>query len=73
MVIVRFTASPLGRFFRIVLGAAMIEVAYNLPMPATWILALVGLLPLVGGIFNVWLLAPLFGAPLMGRNVPAAA
>jgi hypothetical protein len=37
------------------------------------VLAVVGLVPLLAGVFDVCLFAPLFGAPLKGADVRARA
>ncbi|HEX2910140.1 MAG TPA: DUF2892 domain-containing protein [Chloroflexia bacterium] len=65
-----FMASPLGRGLRIVAGLILMALGiFWLGNLGGWILAAVGLVPLAAGVFDVCLFAPLFGAPLSGREV----
>ena len=70
---VKFMASGAGRITRIVAGLALIA-AGLLGVHGTGgtILAVVGLLPLVAGVFDFCIFAPLFGAPLSGPKIRAA-
>jgi hypothetical protein len=65
--VLRFFNSPAGRIVRIVLGSVLIVVGVSLG-GWWWLLAVVGLLPLAAGIFDICTLAPLFGMPLSGRR-----
>ena len=71
---VKFMASRNGRITRIVAGAVLIILGffvvdeyYDLGV----ILMVVGLVPLLAGIFDYCLLAPLFGAPMSGAKIRA--
>jgi hypothetical protein len=59
-----------GRLARILAGIALILFGL-LAVHGTvgTILAVVGLLPLVAGLFNFCLFAPIFGGPLLGKEV----
>ncbi len=68
----RFMSSPFGRLLRIVAGIVLIvlglAVVYG---TAGIILAIVGLVPLVAGLFNFCVFAPLFGGPFLAKNIAA--
>jgi len=64
-------ASPLGRGLRVLAGLALIVAGIAIG-GAGWVLAVVGLVPLIAGIADVCLFDPLFGKPLRGRDVRAA-
>ncbi|MDM8546768.1 YgaP family membrane protein [Candidatus Venteria ishoeyi] len=64
-----FMASPAGRIIRILAGGGLIAwgllgVGGNNGM----MLAAIGALPMLTGIFNICLFAPLLGAPLSGSK-----
>ncbi len=69
---VSFMASTTGRLVRIVAGVALIALGL-LAMHGVggYIVAVVGLLPLVAGVFDFCVFAPLFGAPLSGPKIRA--
>lgn len=67
MAILRFFNSPAGRVARVVLGLALIAIGASLG-GGWWLLALLGLLPLAAGLFDICTLAPLFHLPLSGRR-----
>jgi len=63
-------SSTTGRFTRIVAGIALILIGlFVVHGVGGIILAIVGLLPLVAGMFDFCVFAPLFGAPLSGKQV----
>jgi hypothetical protein len=66
----RFMSSTAGRLIRIVAGLALIVVGV-LFVGGTLgtILAVVGLVPLLAGIVNVCVFAPLFGGPFLAKNI----
>lgn len=66
MAFVAFMASTAGRAIRVLLGIALLVVAYLIG--GTWgiVVAVVGLVPIAAGLFNFCLVAPLFGAPMGG-------
>jgi len=67
----RFTASPIGRGGRIVLGLVLIVVGIGIVDGVLgWIIAVAGLLPLTLGIINGCILAPLLKVPFKGSDLP---
>jgi hypothetical protein len=67
---VTFMASPLGRLTHVVGG--LVIIAWGLTALETGTgntVALIGLVPLLAGIFDICLFAPLFGAPLSGKKI----
>jgi hypothetical protein len=65
-----FLASAAGRIVRIVAGLALILVGL-LVVQGTWgwILAIVGLVPLLAGLFDRCVFAPLAGLPFGGEDL----
>lgn len=65
----RLMATLLGRSIRIMAGVALI--AAGLYVGGAWgaVVGVVGAVPLLAGIFNVCLFAPLFGAPFSGGSL----
>ena len=71
MVFSKFMASVGGRLLRIVAGIALIVVGVVL-VEGTWgiVLAVVGAVPLLAGLFDVCLIGALFlGTPLKGSDI----
>jgi predicted cobalt transporter CbtA len=69
----RFIASPIGRVVRIVAGLALILVGLlALQGLGGWILAIVGLVPLLAGLFDRCVFAPVFGLPFVGPRLRQA-
>jgi len=69
---VKFMASPAGRITRIIAGTAIIALGLLVVHGVGGIvLTMVGLLPLVAGLFDFCVFAPLFGAPLGGKQIRA--
>lgn len=69
---VKFMASTAGRIVRIVAGIALIAWGLaGLTGTTGIIVAVVGALPLVAGLFDFCVFAPLFGAPLSGPKIRA--
>ena len=70
---VKFMASRNGRITRIVAGAVLIILGFFVVDDITLgiVLMVVGLVPLLAGIFDYCLLAPLFGAPMSGVKIRA--
>ncbi len=70
---VSFMASGAGRAVRIVAGLALIGWGWlGLSGTVGIILAAVGVVPLVAGLFDFCIFAPVFGAPLSGQKIRAA-
>jgi len=66
----RFMSSLSGRLLRIVAGIALIIVGLAVVHGiGGTILAIVGLVPLVAGIFNFCVFAPLFGGPFLPKDI----
>ncbi|MGD9793233.1 MAG: DUF2892 domain-containing protein [Acidimicrobiia bacterium] len=65
----RFMAGPIGRGVRALVGVVMIAGGLAMGSTGGYILAVVGLLPLVAGLANICVLGPLFKAPLSGKAV----
>lgn len=67
---VKFMASPAGRITRIVAGLVLIALGLLvIHGTAGIIVAVVGALPLVAGLFDFCVFAPLFGAPMSGPKI----
>ncbi len=78
MAFASFMSSATGRVLRILVGLGLIGWGAFLSVTASTmtvgiILAVVGLLPLVAGLVDVCVFAPLFGAPFSGAKVRAHA
>lgn len=67
---VAFMASPTGRIVRVAAGIALIAWGL-LGLGGTWgvVVALVGAVPLLAGLFDFCVFAPLFGNPLSGKKI----
>ena len=66
----RFMTSLAGRLLRIVAGIALIVIGLAvIHGTGGIILAVIGLVPLVAGVFNFCVFAPLFGGPFLGKDV----
>ena len=64
-------ATPLGRLARVLLGTALIALGYGLGGALGIVLAVVGLVPVAAGLFNVCFIAPLLRVPLRGSRLHA--
>ena len=64
-------ASPAGRIIRIVAGIVLIVLGYFMHNTAGIVVAVVGLVPLVAGIFDFCVFAALFGNPMSGGKILA--
>jgi Inner membrane protein YgaP-like, transmembrane domain len=67
----KFMASPAGRIIRIVAGIVLVILGYFMHSVGGAILAVVGLVPLLAGLFDFCVFAPLFGAPMSGPKIRA--
>lgn len=66
----QFMASPAGRLVRIIAGIALIYVGlFVIKNTGGDILAAVGTVPLLTGVFDFCVFAPLFGLPLSGKTI----
>ncbi len=72
MVFIRFMASGVGRFTRVIAGLALIVVGLVvLPSPGGVALVVIGAVPLAAGVLDVCLFAPLFRLPFLGPAIRA--
>jgi hypothetical protein len=68
-----FLAGPIGRAVRIVLGLILILIGlFVVDGPLSWVLEMVGLVPLLAGLFDFCVFAPLAGLPLKGSSLRQA-
>lgn len=68
MAFAKFMSSTAGRLLRIIAGIVLIALGLLVVKDTGGIiLAVVGLVPLLAGSFDVCLFAPLFGGPFSGR------
>ncbi len=66
----RFMSSMAGRLIRIVAGIVLIVIGLAIVHGTGGIiLAIIGLVPLVAGLANVCVFAPLFGGPFFARDI----
>ena len=67
---VTFMASAIGRIVRVVAGILLIAWGLlGIGGTGGIIVAIIGALPLVAGLFDFCVFAPLFGAPLSGQKI----
>lgn len=65
-----FLASPAGRWVRIIAGIVLVILGILfIKGVGGWIVTLVGLVPLLAGIFDWCFFAPLFGLPFGGPKL----
>lgn len=70
---IMFLASTSGRIVRIVAGVALIAWGLlGLGGTTGIIVAVIGAVPLVAGVFDFCVFAPLFGSPLSGPKIRAS-
>jgi hypothetical protein len=67
--IAKFMSSPAGRLTRVALGVVLVALGYSMHSTGGTVLAVVGLVPIAAGAFDVCLLGPAFGLPLSGRGI----
>lgn len=68
-----FMASTTGRIVRAVAGVILILIGLLVAEGAgTWILVIVGLIPLAAGLFDFCIFAPLFSMPFVGERLRQA-
>ncbi|MGE0878888.1 MAG: YgaP-like transmembrane domain [Acidimicrobiia bacterium] len=67
---VKFMSSPAGRGARVVAGIVLILIGV-IGGGGLFALAVIGLVPLLAGAFDVCLFAPLFRQPLQGSKIRA--
>ena len=68
-----FIASPTGRGIRIVAGLILVAAGiWGMSGIGGWIVAIIGLVPLLAGAFDRCVFAPLFGLPFVGPKLREA-
>ena len=68
-----FMVSPAGRIARIAAGLALLAWAgFGLHGLGAIVVGVIGAVPLLAGLFDVCVFAPLFGAPLSGPRIRSA-
>jgi hypothetical protein len=71
--LLRFFASTNGRMARVVAGAILLLVGvFVIGGTVGWIIGIIGLVPLLAGMFDFCVFAPLMGKPFMGNALRAA-
>lgn len=65
----RFMAGGAGRWLRGTIGFALLAWGYNYAGGINVTLIIIGLLPLTTAIFDLCLIAPLFGYPIRGKHI----
>jgi hypothetical protein len=69
---VNFMASFTGRIVRIVVGIALIALGFfGLGDTTGFVVAIIGAVPLLAGLMDFCIFAPLFGRPLSGSKIRA--
>jgi Zn-dependent protease len=63
-----FMASGYGRLVRIAIGVAIITLAFLLLHGPAQLIALLGLVPIAAGVFNLCPVAPLWGGHFVGAK-----
>jgi hypothetical protein len=70
--LIKFLASTTGRILRVVAGIALVAWGLlGLGGAAGIIVAVIGAVPLLAGLFDVCVFAPLFGNPFSGPKIRA--
>ena len=66
---VKFMASPAGRITRLVAGIVLVALGIFIHSFGGIIVAVIGLVPLLAGLFDFCIFAPLFGTPMSGPKI----
>lgn len=70
--LIKFLASPAGRLTRVVAGVLLILWGWmGIGGAAGIVVLVIGLVPLLAGLFDFCVFAPLFGAPFSGPQIRA--
>jgi TRAP-type uncharacterized transport system fused permease subunit len=68
-----FLAGSTGRIVRIVAGVVLVVIGIFVTRGVlSWVLVIVGLVPLLAGLFDRCVFAPLFGLPFVGPSLREA-
>jgi uncharacterized membrane protein HdeD (DUF308 family) len=69
----RFLASRNGRITRVVVGAILVIIGLAIGFTSGsivgWIITVIGIFPIVAGVFDLCLFAPFFGKPYKGPEL----
>ncbi|MGQ9888490.1 MAG: YgaP family membrane protein [Aggregatilineales bacterium] len=72
MAFAKFMAKPAGRIIRIVAGIVLVVIGLAGVLPTNQalgiVIAVIGVVPILAGVLNVCLIAPIIGAPFSGRK-----
>ena len=68
MAFAAWMSKPAGRILRIVAGLILIGVGLYFQSFWGYVVAVVGVVPVLAGVFNFCLVAPVFGAPFRGHS-----
>jgi hypothetical protein len=68
---VTFMASTAGRITRVVAGVILVALGIFMHSVGGIVVAVIGLVPLLAGLFDFCVFAPLFGAPMSGPKIRA--
>lgn len=69
---INFLASTPGRVVRAAVGVVLLGLSFVVSGARSWMLRVFGAVFVAVGVFDVCLLAPLFGKPLRGKDLRAA-
>lgn len=67
MQFVEWMSKPVGRILRVVAGVILIGVGLYFQGVWGYVVAIVGVVPVLAGVFNFCLIAPILGAPFRPR------
>ena len=67
MLFARLMANPVGRGIRVAVGLALIIAGLAIGSAGGYVLAIVGVVPLLAGALDVCLVAPILKAPFSGK------
>lgn len=69
MAFVEWMSKPAGRVLRVVAGVILIGVGLYFQGVWGYVVAVVGVVPVLAGVFNFCLIAPILGVPFRGRSL----
>jgi len=67
----QFMATNLGRALRVVVGLILVIVGILMNNTLGYVISIIGLIPFAAGLFDWFLLAPLFHLPYKGKDIRA--
>jgi hypothetical protein len=68
MAFTAWMSKPAGRFLRIVAGLVLIGLGLYFGNVLGYVIAVVGVVPILAGVFNFCLIAPLLGGPFRATS-----